>query len=84
MPKNVVRIPGVGLDIERIESTIVNTNQKKEQLGIQNDEYVLLSVGEMTANKNHELVLRALKKLNNKKSNIYCVVMERRKKSLKI
>ena len=59
--------PGVGLDIERIESTIVNTNQKKEQLGIQNDEYVLLSVGEMTANKNHELVLRALKKLNNKK-----------------
>ena len=59
--KNVVRIPGVGLDIERIESTIVNTNQKKEQLGIQNDEYVLLSVGEMTANKNHELVLRALK-----------------------
>ena len=65
--KNVVRIPGVGLDIERIESTIVNTNQKKEQLGIQNDEYVLLSVGEMTANKNHELVLRALKKLNNKK-----------------
>ena len=49
--QNVVRIPGVGLDIERIESTIVNTNQKKEQLGIQNDEYVLLSVGEMTANK---------------------------------
>ena len=54
MPKNVVRIPGVGLDIERIESTIVNTNQKKEQLGIQNDEYVLLSVGEMTAKQNHE------------------------------
>ncbi|RHQ05823.1 glycosyltransferase [Clostridium sp. AM51-4] len=77
-------MPGVGLDIERIESTIVNTNQKKEQLGIQNDEYVLLSVGEMTANKNHELVLRALKKLNNKKIKYLLCGHGEEEKSLKI
>ena len=39
--------------------------KKRESLGLQDDDIMLLSVGELNKNKNHEVVIRALASLNN-------------------
>ena len=41
----------------------VNVKQKKKELGISKNIPILLSVGELNKNKNHETVLQALSKL---------------------
>ncbi|WP_255763981.1 glycosyltransferase [Jeotgalibaca sp. MA1X17-3] len=46
---------------------IVNKKSKKEELGIPFESQVLLSIGELNENKNHETVIRAIAKLNNDK-----------------
>lgn len=57
----VYRIPGEGLDLERFTPRL---REKKEslrrKLGIPGDAFFLLSVGELSGNKNHMQVLGAL------------------------
>ena len=53
----VCYVPGVGVDIDRFGGS---RETAREKLGIGNEEFVLLSVGEMTENKNHRLALQAL------------------------
>lgn len=65
--KKVVYIPGIGIDTEKFSIQNFNRRRKREILGIQNDEYILLSVGELNENKNHETVIRAIALLNNDK-----------------
>ena len=64
--KKVVYIPGVGVDIDRIGFL---TQNKKELLenNLDKADIILLSVGELNRNKNHEVVIRSIKKLNNNK-----------------
>lgn len=62
----VYYVPGVGVDIEKIHSISINKVQKKKEIGISNDVKVLLSVGELNKNKNHEIIIRVLSKLTNK------------------
>ena len=53
----VCYVPGVGVDMDRFGGS---RETAREKLGIGNEEFVLLSVGEMTVNKNHRLALQAL------------------------
>ena len=39
--------------------------EKREELGIPEDVFLLVSVGELNKNKNHQIILKALQKLNN-------------------
>lgn len=50
-------VPGVGVDVKRLGGS---REKARERLGLNKEEFVLLSVGEMTVNKNHRLVLQAL------------------------
>lgn len=59
----VCYVPGVGVDISRFGGS---REAAREKLGIGKDEFVLLSVGEMTVNKNHRLALQALALLRDK------------------
>ena len=63
--KETIYIPGVGIDIDKINSVQINREEKRKELGLKTDDIVLLSVGELNQNKNHEIVIRALKELNN-------------------
>ena len=47
-------VPGIGVDLEEIQNISINKVQKKKEIGISNDVKVLLSVGELNKNKNHE------------------------------
>lgn len=65
-------VPGVGIDVKKISSTVVDKTQKRKELGLRNEDIVLLSVGEQNRNKNHEVVIRAVAKL--RKPNLHYVV----------
>lgn len=73
--KKVVYVPGVGIDTKTFHpdanASEINAKKRKE-LALRTDDVVLLSVGELNKNKNHEIVLRAMAKLNNK--NVHYVI----------
>lgn len=65
--KETKYIPGVGIDVEKIQTVQVDREKKREELGIGKDDFLLLSVGELNKNKNHEVVIRAIAELRNPK-----------------
>lgn len=63
--KKVVLVNGVGIDVSRFISIADKNPDLRKKLGISQNAFVLLSVGELNKNKNHIAVLQALRKLNN-------------------
>lgn len=61
--KNIVYSPGVGIDVDKVKK-IDKKADKRQMLGIGEEDILVLSVGELNQNKNHETILRALKQLN--------------------
>ena len=62
--KCVKYVPGVGIDLGKFEKVVIDKNAKRKELGIPNDKTLLLSVGELNENKNHETVIRAIEGWN--------------------
>jgi len=73
--RRVEYVPGVGLDTKKFSAVVVDKIHKREELGVPKDAVVILSVGELNKNKNHEVIIRAVAKLNN--SDIYYVICGR-------
>lgn len=71
----VYYVPGIGINLEKIQNLKVDVKQKKKELGILENTSILLSVGELNKNKNHETVLQALSKLKDK--NFIYLICER-------
>jgi len=55
-------VPGIGVDVKKISSVQVDRATKRAELGIPQDAFVFISVGELNENKNHSTVIRALAK----------------------
>lgn len=72
--KTVRYVHGVGVDLSRFERR--NDSERnlslRMALGIPEDAYVLLSVGELNKNKNHKVVINAIKKIQRK--DVYYVI----------
>jgi glycosyltransferase involved in cell wall biosynthesis len=64
--KRIEYVPGVGIDVEKYANCNVKKNQKLEELGFKSDDFVLISVGELNKNKNHELVIKAIAEIPDK------------------
>ena len=62
--KKVVFVPGVGVDTKKYKVD-VNRDEKRRDLGIPINSFVILSVGELSKRKNFEVIIRALAKINN-------------------
>lgn len=58
-------IPGVGLNTHKLSGVVVDKLEKRYELGIPVNAVVVLSVGELNKNKNHETVIKAIAKLDN-------------------
>ena len=56
----VYYVPGVGIDLGKFQETTADKAAKRRELGIPEDAVLLLSVGELNRNKNHETVIRAM------------------------
>lgn len=70
--KLIEYVPGVGLDICKFADVKVDRISKRKELGIPENAFLLLSVGELNTNKNHEIVIRALASINDK--NIHYII----------
>lgn len=73
----VMRVPGVGVDFSRLETE--NAQQKRAQLrsewGIGQDALVLIYVAELIQNKNQQMLFEALKKIKEKHTDTYLVLV---------
>lgn len=56
-------VPGVGIDIDKINSIQGNKEELCKELNIPVDTILLLSVGELSKRKNHEVIVRLLNQL---------------------
>ncbi|MGS2777497.1 glycosyltransferase family 4 protein [Robertmurraya sp. GLU-23] len=65
-------IPGVGINTNKFSDLTFDRINKRDELDIPENAFVVLSVGELNRNKNHETIIRAISKLNN--SNVYYVI----------
>ena len=64
--KRTEYVPGVGVDLRKIAETKIDKKKKREELGISEDTFFILSVGELSKRKNHKLILQALCNLKDK------------------
>lgn len=70
--KEIYYIPGIGIDINKFDNVNIDTEQKRKQFNIDTDALVLLSVGELNRNKNHEIIIKALTKIQEENIH-YCI-----------
>lgn len=63
--KEVCYIPGVGIDLSKFENIQADRAAKRREIGVPEDAFLLLSVGELNENKNHQVIIKALAKLKN-------------------
>jgi glycosyltransferase involved in cell wall biosynthesis len=70
--KQLEYILGVGIDVEYFKNMQVDIEKKRHELGVSENQKILLSIGELNNNKNHRIVIEAMHKLNN--SNIVYMI----------
>ena len=70
--KTVYYSPGVGVDLEKFGNAIIDRNSKRTELGLNENDVMLLSVGELIVRKNHQTLIQALDGIKNK--NIICFI----------
>ena len=73
----IMQVPGVGVDFSRLD--VEDAQQCREQLrnewGIPHDALVLIYVAELIANKNQKMLLEMLKKVKEKRTDTYLVLV---------
>ncbi len=58
-------VGGVGIDLSRYKSSEVDKISVRDELGVPQNAFLILSVGELNENKNHQIVIKALKEIGN-------------------
>ena len=59
--KKIYYVPGVGIDTKKFSPSKVGRERIRAELGLDNKDIMLLSVGELNENKNHISVIHAIK-----------------------
>lgn len=61
--KKVIYVPGIGVHTEKFSQIIVDRENKRKELDVSTDMFLILSVGELNKNKNHEVIINAIAEL---------------------
>ena len=69
--KKTVYIPGIGINIDKFANVHINRSTKRSELGITDNDIMILSVGELNENKNHSTVIKALGQINDTRLHYY-------------
>ena len=70
--KEVYYVPGVGIDLSRFGKITVDKMVKRQEIGVPENAFLLLSVGELNENKNHQVVIKAMARMND--SNVHYAI----------
>ncbi len=62
----VEHIAGIGINLEGLNKNKFLKQEKRKALSIHEDTNIILSVGELNKNKNHEIIIKALSKITHK------------------
>ncbi len=60
--QKVFYIPGVGVDTKRFRDVVVNRDNYRKSVGVNEDQILILAVGELSHRKNHQIIVKALAK----------------------
>lgn len=60
--RNVFYIPGVGVDTKRFIDTKIDVSEYRKSIGINEDNLLILAIGELSVRKNHQIVIKAINK----------------------
>ena len=71
--KDVRKINGVGVDTEYYHNVDIDISEYKKKLGLPLDKMMVLSVGELSVRKNHQIIVKAIGELKNKADYIYVI-----------
>lgn len=71
-PKTAKYVHGIGVNTDAVYMPKSDANEKRTALQIPADAFLILSVGELNKNKNHETVIRAVAKM--KAQNVYYLI----------
>lgn len=58
--KRIEYVPGVGINTAKFRNLAIDRKEKRSSLGYGDDDFLALTVAEMTPNKNHITILKAL------------------------
>lgn len=81
--RKIVYIPGVGVDIEKFRNVSCDRVSKRKELGLKENDFFILSVGELNQNKNHEVIIKAIALLKNPKIHYYIAGIGNKEEYLK-
>lgn len=80
--KKVIYIPSIGINTCNFYSNVLDIDMKKNELGIPLEAFIVLSVGELSKRKNHEVILKAIYEIKDK--NIYYIICGRGNEEAKL
>lgn len=63
----VFYVHGVGIDTEAYKKVKVNEKKKRVELGLNDDDIIFISMGDLVKRKNYKTAIKAIKKTNNSK-----------------
>lgn len=62
-PKRLEYVPGVGIHTEKFRTDTIDPKEKRKELGFGEEDFLMVTVAEMTKNKNHITILKAMESL---------------------
>lgn len=60
--KHVYKINGMGLDYQKYQNVQIDRNAYRRELGVEDNELMVLAIGELSKRKNHKVIIDAIKK----------------------
>ena len=71
--KKVFHINGVGVNTEIYKNILVDREKYRASIGVDSNQIMVLSVGELSERKNHVIIIDAIAKLENKERFVYVI-----------
>ncbi len=72
--QKVCYVPGIGIEIEKFQKSPDNRLELRKALGLKADDFVVLSVGQLSKRKNQQMMIRAMAELKEHKDIRYVIV----------
>lgn len=75
--KQLCLLPGIGVEVQQYSLCLDQESyvEKRKQLGLSNDDFTILSVGELNENKNHKQLIEGINVLIRKGRALRCLIV---------
>lgn len=65
LAKKVMYVPGIGIHSDEFKNVKVDRVARRTEFGFSDEDFVFMSTGQLSVRKNHEVIIRALSKIDN-------------------